>query len=278
MKLSVCLLFLGCLVLVAEAMSEPREEDLQDLLTELEDLVDELEVTELGMEKRNQVRDNCIRDCTNRRLIPPDHQRCVSNCNRVALYHGKRDEVEDFAAEEEVTELGMEKRNQVRDKCIRDCTNRRLIPPDHQRCVSNCNRVALYHGKREEVEDFAAEEEVTELGMEKRNQVRDKCIRDCTNRRLIPPDHQRCVSNCNRVALYHGKRDEVEDFSAEEEVAEVGMEKRSRARDCHQQCFGKRPGPDFQSCHHGCMAAGKRNEVEDLEAEEEELQEEAFLA
>ncbi|KAI8486050.1 hypothetical protein Bbelb_361500 [Branchiostoma belcheri] len=46
MKLSVCLLFLGCLVLVAEAMSEPREEDLQGLLTELEDLVDELEVAE----------------------------------------------------------------------------------------------------------------------------------------------------------------------------------------------------------------------------------------
>ncbi|XP_078698118.1 uncharacterized protein LOC144925819 [Branchiostoma floridae x Branchiostoma belcheri] len=49
MKLSVCLPFLGCLVL-ATAIPVPRHEDLQGLLTELEDGLEEL--LEVEMEKR----------------------------------------------------------------------------------------------------------------------------------------------------------------------------------------------------------------------------------
>ncbi|XP_019624625.1 PREDICTED: uncharacterized protein LOC109470223 isoform X2 [Branchiostoma belcheri] len=105
MKLTVCLLFLGCLVLVAEAIAEPREEDLQGLLAELEDLVDELEVAEVGMEKRVGCRSRC------RRLRGELRHHCFAGCGGPM---GKRDQVEDLEAEEEVTELGMEKRNKER--------------------------------------------------------------------------------------------------------------------------------------------------------------------
>ncbi|XP_078661074.1 uncharacterized protein LOC144905337 isoform X1 [Branchiostoma floridae x Branchiostoma belcheri] len=105
MKLTVCLLFLGCLVLVAEAIAEPREEDLQGLLAELEDLVDELEVAEVGMEKRVGCRSRC------RRLSGELRRHCFAGCGGRM---GKRDQVEDLEAEEEVTELGMEKRNKER--------------------------------------------------------------------------------------------------------------------------------------------------------------------
>ncbi|XP_019647737.1 PREDICTED: uncharacterized protein LOC109488037 [Branchiostoma belcheri] len=51
MKLSVCLPFLGCLVL-ATAIPVPRHEDLQGLLTELEDGLEEL--LEVEMENREK--------------------------------------------------------------------------------------------------------------------------------------------------------------------------------------------------------------------------------
>ncbi|CAH1239376.1 Hypp5815 [Branchiostoma lanceolatum] len=58
MKLSVCVLFLGCLVLAA-AFPAPREERLQGLLAELEDLVVGIgEQLEMEMDKRDQVDDD----------------------------------------------------------------------------------------------------------------------------------------------------------------------------------------------------------------------------
>ncbi|XP_019628124.1 PREDICTED: uncharacterized protein LOC109472712 [Branchiostoma belcheri] len=102
MKLSVCLLFLGCLVLVTEAIPAPREEDLQGLLTELEDSVDELEgaVAEAGMEKRRHYAFRvCIMNCEKKSFwaqLP-----CKGMCE---IKHGKRDEVGLEAEEEELQE------------------------------------------------------------------------------------------------------------------------------------------------------------------------------
>ncbi|CAH1239408.1 Hypp5820 [Branchiostoma lanceolatum] len=57
MKLSVCVLFLSCLVLAA-AFPAPREERLQGLLTKLEDLVVGIgEQLEMEMDKRDQAED-----------------------------------------------------------------------------------------------------------------------------------------------------------------------------------------------------------------------------
>ncbi|CAH1252338.1 Hypp9257 [Branchiostoma lanceolatum] len=66
MKLSVCVLFLGCLLVLAAAIPAEDEEDLQGLLTELEDMVDQIgELQEVGMENRSLswkvCRDKCIR-------------------------------------------------------------------------------------------------------------------------------------------------------------------------------------------------------------------------
>ncbi|KAI8500480.1 hypothetical protein Bbelb_220460 [Branchiostoma belcheri] len=103
MKLSVCLLFLGCLVLVTEAIPAPREEDLQGLLTQLEDLVDELEgaVAEAGMEKRitNHTYGFCKNECKEKGFFA--RSSCMLKCN---IRHLKRDEVGLEAEEEELQE------------------------------------------------------------------------------------------------------------------------------------------------------------------------------
>ncbi|XP_078657120.1 uncharacterized protein LOC144903151 [Branchiostoma floridae x Branchiostoma belcheri] len=102
MKLSVCLLFLGCLVLAAAALPAKRQEmpppyDLEGLLTKLEDLVDGLEVADVGMETRG------LRQCKKRcpGLDQRDKRRdCLRRCeSRYAQSGpGKRDEVEDLVA------------------------------------------------------------------------------------------------------------------------------------------------------------------------------------
>ncbi|CAH1252344.1 Hypp9258 [Branchiostoma lanceolatum] len=64
MKLSVCVFFLGCLLVLAAAIPAEDEEDLQALLTELEDMVAEIgELQEVDMEKRSWkvCRDKCKR-------------------------------------------------------------------------------------------------------------------------------------------------------------------------------------------------------------------------
>ncbi|CAH1252336.1 Hypp9255 [Branchiostoma lanceolatum] len=65
MKLSVCVFFLGCLLVLAAAIPAEDEEDLQGLLTELEDMVDQIgELQEVDMEKRESwkvCRDKCVR-------------------------------------------------------------------------------------------------------------------------------------------------------------------------------------------------------------------------
>ncbi|KAI8506550.1 hypothetical protein Bbelb_159770 [Branchiostoma belcheri] len=93
MKLSVCLLFLGCLVLAVAAMPADREEDLQGLLTELEDLANELhvDVAEVGMDKRTNRQILCRRRCGS----------AANKCYRRCMGNLKRDEVEDLEAEEE---------------------------------------------------------------------------------------------------------------------------------------------------------------------------------
>ncbi|CAH1252334.1 Hypp9254 [Branchiostoma lanceolatum] len=54
MKLSVCVFFLGCLLVLAAAIPAEDEGDLQALLIELEDMVDQIgELQEVDMEKRN---------------------------------------------------------------------------------------------------------------------------------------------------------------------------------------------------------------------------------
>ncbi|XP_066285845.1 uncharacterized protein [Branchiostoma lanceolatum] len=60
MKLSVCVLFLGCLVLAA-AFPAPREEGLQALRDQLEDLLAGIEdLEEAAMEKREQAEEDLL--------------------------------------------------------------------------------------------------------------------------------------------------------------------------------------------------------------------------
>ncbi|XP_078686848.1 uncharacterized protein LOC144919324 [Branchiostoma floridae x Branchiostoma belcheri] len=146
MKLSVCLLFLGCLVLVTDAIAEPREEDLQGLLTELKDLVDELEVAEVGMEKRDSPSFLCKNGCYTRFVS------CLRGCDS-RHGTGKRDEV-GLEAEEEVAEVGMEKRDSL-VACKDGCYTRYVS------CVRGCDS-RHGTGKRDEVGLEAEEEELQE--------------------------------------------------------------------------------------------------------------------
>ncbi|KAI8494852.1 hypothetical protein Bbelb_274570 [Branchiostoma belcheri] len=188
MKLSVCLLFLGCLVLAAAAMPADREEDLQGLLTKLGELVDVLEdLDELEMEKRGSAFDTCFKDCRKRFS--------EKACNIKCKNKGKRDEVEDLLPEleeleakiEELQELGTEKRGYD------------LLP---------------------EAEDLEAEEEdLDELEMEKRGSAFDTCFKDCRKRF----SEKACNIKCKK---HKGKRDEVEDLLPELEDLEAKIEER----------------------------------------------------
>ncbi|XP_019645898.1 PREDICTED: uncharacterized protein LOC109486499 [Branchiostoma belcheri] len=188
MKLSVCLLFLGCLVLAAAAMPADREEDLQGLLTKLGELVDVLEdLDELEMEKRGSAFDTCFKDCRKRFS--------EKACNIKCKNKGKRDEVEDLLPEldqdleakiEELQELGTEKRGYD------------LFP---------------------EAEDLEAEEEdLDELEMEKRGSAFDDCFKGCRKRFS--------EKACNIKCKNKGKRDEVEDLLLELEDLEAKIEER----------------------------------------------------
>ncbi|KAI8483380.1 hypothetical protein Bbelb_388430 [Branchiostoma belcheri] len=128
MKLTVCLLFLGCLVLVAEAIPEPREEDLQDLLTELEDLVDELEVAEVRMEKRESY-EECKSKCEGKSQLQKDA--CEIECD---YQHGKFGKRENLEAEKEVGEI--EKR--VSGKCSDYCSVPRIEFYNRTACEKHC--------------------------------------------------------------------------------------------------------------------------------------------
>ncbi|XP_019631162.1 PREDICTED: uncharacterized protein LOC109475063 [Branchiostoma belcheri] len=152
MKLSVCLLFLGCLVIVAESMSEPREEDLQGLLTELEDLVDELEVAEVRMEKRESY-EECKSKCEaaeGKSQLQKDV--CKINCD---YEHGKFGKREKLEAEKEVGEI--EKR--VSGKCSDYCSVPRIEFYNRTACEKHCEE-SMKRGEVEELKD--TEEELQE--------------------------------------------------------------------------------------------------------------------
>ncbi|CAH1273299.1 Hypp5080 [Branchiostoma lanceolatum] len=85
MKLPVCVLFLGCLVLAA-AFPAPREEELDGLLTELRDVVAslaELQLQEAGMQMEKRIDqakyDACYKHCIN---IGGRASKCRTDCRR----------------------------------------------------------------------------------------------------------------------------------------------------------------------------------------------------
>ncbi|KAI8493400.1 hypothetical protein Bbelb_287970 [Branchiostoma belcheri] len=87
---------------------DSQEDDDCGMKTELgmEKRNKERKMAEVGMEKRDECRDRCSR------LPAIVRGGCFNSCRR-----GRRDQVEDLEAEEEVkTELGMEKRNKERKK------------------------------------------------------------------------------------------------------------------------------------------------------------------
>ncbi|KAI8516920.1 hypothetical protein Bbelb_055010 [Branchiostoma belcheri] len=99
MKMSVCLLFLGCLVLTA-AFPAPREEDLQGLLTKLGDLVDELK--EVRMEKRVETYEQCKQNCEGK-----GEQQFKDECKLSCDYeHGKLGKREQLETEKEELQEG----------------------------------------------------------------------------------------------------------------------------------------------------------------------------
>ncbi|CAH1273069.1 Hypp5037 [Branchiostoma lanceolatum] len=117
MKLSVCVLFLGCLVLAA-AIPAPREEGLQALRDKLEDLVAGIEaLQEAAMEKREQAEED---------LLAED---------------------EDLEAEaEEPQEAEMDKRafnREVYEICEGTCDSRHpLSYSDYNKCEKRCDKLA----------------------------------------------------------------------------------------------------------------------------------------
>ncbi|XP_066291756.1 uncharacterized protein [Branchiostoma lanceolatum] len=117
MKLSVCVLFLGCLVLAA-AFPAPREEGLQALRDKLEDLVTGIEaLQEAAMEKREQAEED---------LLAED---------------------EDLEAEaEEPQEAEMDKRafnREVYEICEGTCDRRHpLSYSDYDKCEKRCDKLA----------------------------------------------------------------------------------------------------------------------------------------